>query len=91
VRDVLAALRNPVMPRDKQPKDDLSTILAMMDSIERGTFTLLVVLASCEVGRYIVDGNKSAVACYEHARQRHRLDVILPVIVPCTKDKQSKV
>jgi hypothetical protein len=83
VREVLAALRDPARPRQQPPKDDLRIILAMMDSIEQGTFSPLVVFASMEVGLYIVDGNKSAVACYEDARQRRVRNGILPVIVPC--------
>jgi hypothetical protein len=84
VCEALDALRVPVVPRADQPKDDLGTILAMMESIEAGTFTSLSVLAICEAGLYIVDGNKSSVACYEHARQWKRLDAVLPVVVPCT-------
>jgi hypothetical protein len=54
----------------------------MVEAIGRGALAPLAVLANCEAGLYIVDGNKSAVACYEHARQRRVLDAILPVIVP---------
>jgi hypothetical protein len=83
VSEATDALRDPVVPRKPQPKDDLVTILAMIEAIEQGTFSPLAALANCEAGLYILDGNKSAVACYQHARQRKMLNAILPIIVPC--------
>jgi hypothetical protein len=82
VSEALDALQDPSVPREEQPKDHLSTILAMIEGIEQGQFTPLAVFAQSDLGLYIVDGNKSAVACYEHARRHRRVEAVLPVIVP---------
>lgn len=82
VREALPALRQSVVPGPDQPEDDLGTILAMIQSIGQGRFTPLAILGSSAAGLYIADGNKSSVACYEHARQHRVPDAILPVVVP---------
>lgn len=83
VREVLPVLQQPLVPRAHQLKDDLATIEHMVAQLASGTAPVpVVVLAACALGLYIVDGNKTAVAHYEHAQRLALPDWRLPVYLP---------